>query len=329
MNLTSSHYQSVAIAGAGGFIGSAVSLELNRNGILVRNGYRSEKGRLSAENAFRLDIARRSIDPGFLQNAHVLVHAAGPAHVSVLNERQFRADTLDGGRWLFERAIAAGVRRIVLVSSCKAGYEFGQNVSEVNVDEPKDVYGKVKLELEQVLVSLAEPAGVEWVIFRPALVYGVGVKGNLAAWLMRARNPLLPRLPSAGYRSMVSATDLARAIRLGCNHPSAAKCRFYVSDGIDYSVSAIDAAIRAELGLRFPPIQVQWLWKLLARLGDVAALSGVDIGFDSARFAKFTTTATCSAGFLRAQLGWQPRETFFQLLPSMLLSQLSMETPKV
>lgn len=321
MNTVTLTCPSVAVTGASGFIGSMVSSELSQSGLCVRNGYRNEVA--ARHNSFKIDLGRKLVAHGFLDGAQVLVHAAGPAHTSLPEERRFRIETIDGGRWLFEKAVAAGVKRIVLVSSCKAGYEFGEGVSESDIDRPGDIYGKVKLELEQMLVALAEMARVEWVIFRPALVYGIGVKGNLSAWFRRARNPLLPRFPSAGYRSMVSVADLATAIGLGCTHPNAANKRFYVSDGVSYSISEIDSAIRRGGGLRYSPIQLPWVWRLAARVGDIAAGAGMDIGFDGARLAKLTKTATCSATLLRAQLSWHPTTTFYEQLPSMLAVQSS------
>ena len=76
-------------------------------------------------------------------------------------------------------------------------------------------------------------------------------------------------------------------------------------------------------GLRYSPIQLPWVWRLAARVGDIAAGAGMDIGFDGARLAKLTKTATCSATLLRAQLSWHPTTTFYEQLPSMLAVQSS------
>ena len=50
---------------------------------------------------------------------------------------------------------------------------------------PTDAYGRSKLEAEQGLDTMA----IDWVALRPVLVYGPGVKGNMAALLRLAQSP--------------------------------------------------------------------------------------------------------------------------------------------
>ncbi len=99
---------------------------------------------------------------------------------------EFRRTNTAGTEHLARCAAAAGVKRLVYVSSIKVNGEEtvgGHSYTELDTPSPQDPYGISKWEAEQALHRVAEETGLEVVIVRPPLVYGAGVKGNFAQML--------------------------------------------------------------------------------------------------------------------------------------------------
>lgn len=308
-------FPNIAITGASGFIGSVLCHKMIASGI----PFKASSSSAEKNDCYHMCLRTQRLSPGFFTGSDVLCHVAGVSETRGITERVYREITVDGARWLFQAAVDAGIKRIVLVSSCKAGFEFGTQVSELAPDSPESDYGKTKLEQESVLKELATANGVEYVIFRPSLVYGEAVKGALRTWIRRARYPI-PPFPAGGTRSLVSTNDLVSALLLGVAHPYAANQLFYVSDDKEYKVDEMDAAIRACVQAPLRISGFSSFWRSLAVAGDVAKLASIDIGMDSQRFQILTKPSTCSSRHLSTTLGWQPRDSFYSMLPQIVRS---------
>ena len=77
--------------------------------------------------------------------------------------------------------------------------------------QPIDAYGRSKLAAEQGLAAL----DLDWVALRPVLVYGAGVKGNMAALVRLARSRLpLPFGGLTARRSLLALDNLVAGDRL-------------------------------------------------------------------------------------------------------------------
>ena len=145
-----------------------------------------------------------------LAGVDAVIHSAGIAHaMSGVPEDDYRLLNTEATIRLAQAAQRAGVRRFVFLSSIRA--QCGPVEDEVQTEsmEPKpvDAYGRSKLAAEQGLATL----DLDWVALRPVLVYGPGVKGNMAELirLARSRLPLpfggLDRAPLAARRSTISS----------------------------------------------------------------------------------------------------------------------------
>lgn len=119
-----------------------------------------------------------------LQAADVVVHAAafmefwGPDDLFV--ERNLRPT-----RALYEAAVAAGVKRFVLLSaaSVSTGTEHPSVVDETSdTGRPNIAYSRVKLRTEQELLALPH-GGTALVILRPPFLWGHGTAGNLQGFV--------------------------------------------------------------------------------------------------------------------------------------------------
>jgi nucleoside-diphosphate-sugar epimerase len=187
----------------------------------------------------------------------------------------FREVNVEGTANLAKHAAAAGVKRFIFLSSIKVNGEFsGLGAPFISSDEPapEDPYGVSKNEAEQALKEICAETGMEFVIIRPPLVYGPGVKANFLSmlkWLSRG----VP-LPLGGIRknkrSLVYLDNLVDLIRVCIEHPNAANQSFLVSDNHDVSTyellantaSALNAPLRL---LNIPPKWLGFAGKLLGK----------------------------------------------------------------
>lgn len=240
-----------------------------------------------------------------LTGVDAVIHTA--AQVRVIRDTSsdplsaFRAVNVTGTLSLAQQAASAGVRRFVFISSVKVnGEETGRGNAFTFGDAPlpQDAYGISKTEAEAGLKAISAETGMEFVIIRPPLVYGPGVKGNFAA-MMRAVARGLP-LPFGAVtdnrRSLVGLDNLADLIVTGIDHPAAANQTFLVSDGEDLSTADLLRRLGAAMGkptrlFNIPP----------ALLGATAALIGKRaVAQRLLGNLQVDISHTCSA------LGWKP-----------------------
>jgi len=241
------------VIGATGFIGNALSECLTRNGVdVVATGRGVENTSSIQYTWITLDLPNPPPQSAF-ENVDVVFHLAAKAH-SVSEARQdpalYDAVNHQGARVVAEAASRAGVRRLVLMSSVKAIKPPALGpVAEDALGWPTDPYGRSKRQAEEAVLHIAQSGGCEAVVLRPALVYGPGVRGNLASVmtaLERGRKPPLPHVQNR--RSMVGLEDLVTATLLSARHPAAAGQRYVVTDGEVYSTDRIIDALAAAVG---------------------------------------------------------------------------------
>lgn len=248
----------VLVTGANGFVGFALCARLRKNGVSVREAVRTLNLHPSGAEAVAIGSLSSETDwTAALRNVEQVVHLA--ARVHVMNERssdpltEFRHANVEGTANLARQAGAAGVRRIVFLSSIKVNGEFTQEGRPFTADDdpaPKDPYGVSKHEAEQVLREIAADTGMEVVIIRPPLVYGPGVKANFESmmrWLARGV-PLPLAAVTENRRSLVAMDNLVDLVVTCLSHPAAANQTFLVSDGEDLSTADLLRRIGVALG---------------------------------------------------------------------------------
>ena len=212
-----------------------------------------------------------------LQGVHSVVHCAARAHVlhetAVDPQAAFRLVNVDGTLNLARQAVAAGVKRFVFLSSIGVnGIQTapGESFSEADSPHPHNAYALSKWEAEQGLRRMADQTGLEVVIIRPPLVYGLGAPGNFGA-LMRAvqRGWLLPLGAVHNQRSLVALDNLVDFIIRCTTHPQAANQTFLVSDGQDMSTTELVRGMAHAAGrtARLLPVPVGALQAVATLLG--------------------------------------------------------------
>ncbi|MGR3990999.1 UDP-glucose 4-epimerase family protein [Pseudomonas sp. 1121_17] len=288
--------QRILLTGASGFVGAAVMQCLLDRGHQVVAALRQVPQTLDprAEVFHFAQLDGETPWQAGLAGVHTVIHSA--ARVHVMNDTEadplaaFRRVNVDATLNLARQAVAAGVRRLVFISSIKVNGEGTAKARPYAADDkpaPCDPYGISKQEAEDGLRKFARETGLEVVIVRPVLVYGPGVKANFLA-MMRWLDKGVP-LPFGAIdnrRSLVALGNLADLVATCAEHPAAANQTFLVSDGEDLSTTALLQRMASALGrparlLPVPGVLLQWTATALGKKALSHRLCGslqVDIG---------------------------------------------------
>ncbi|MGX5735328.1 NAD-dependent epimerase/dehydratase family protein [Bosea thiooxidans] len=270
----------ILLTGASGFVGPHVVAALLRAGCRLRLAQRWP-GRVpeGVEAVVTGDLSEPVDWSAALAGVDHVVHMAGLAHAGPgLDEALYRRVNTEATLELARAAAAAGVRRFVYLSSIKAlsGAFDGPPLAEDAEPVPADVYGRSKLAAERGLAGL----DLDWVALRPVLIYGPGVKANMAALLRLAQSPL--PLPFGGLkapRSLLAVENLAEAILFALTPACPAGRAYTVSDPEPISVAEMLTAMRAGLGrapglLPVPEPLLRMLARLVGREETFLKLAG-------------------------------------------------------
>ena len=234
----------VLVTGAGGFLGRAVCRHLQSQGVRVRALLRKTVAGPWDEVVVVADLADASLlSAGIFSGVDSVFHLAAIAH-NRATEADYQRNNVDACINIAKAALAAGVTNFVYVSSSKAVAEpYGRCADETFTDYPTDGYGLSKRKCEEALLAL--PGFSQLVIARPPLIYGPGVRDNLAMMLRLTDKGIFPPLPAlAAPRSMVAASDVARALLLLAREPRAHRNIYFVTDNQPYTMAAIARAMR-------------------------------------------------------------------------------------
>jgi nucleoside-diphosphate-sugar epimerase len=239
----------VALTGATGFIGRHLLADLQRRGWRVRILLRRPTALSGdATSAVVGDLTAPRNMAAALQGVDAVVHSAGVAHaMSGIPEDDYRALNTDATVALARAAHRAGAKRFVFLSSIRAqsGPASAGVLREDTPAAPTEPYGRSKLAAERGLAEL----DIDWVALRPVLVYGPGVKGNMAALLKLARAPWpLPLGSLKARRSLLAVDNLAAAVDLMLNAPAPLRRPLIVADRDAVTVADIVANLRAGMG---------------------------------------------------------------------------------
>jgi nucleoside-diphosphate-sugar epimerase len=220
-----------------------------------------------------------------LSGVDVVAHLAARVHVmhegSADPLAAFRRVNVEGTVQLARCAAAAGVRRLVFLSSVKVnGESSARPFTEADAPAPADAYGTSKWEAELALAALARDGAFEVVTLRPPLVYGPGVRANFLR-LMQAVVLGIP-LPLGAIdnrRSLVYLGNLVDAIVACLAHPDVADRTWLVSDGEDLSTPVLVRRLASALAVRprllpVPPAMLRVLGALIGKRAAVERLTG-------------------------------------------------------
>jgi len=278
------------VTGGSGFVGRALIPMLRGRGIEVRALARSDDAArvvgTAGATAVRGDLADEAALRAGLAGCDVVFHAA--AKVADWGPRaEFQRDTIDGTRRVADAARAAGVRRLVHVST--EAVLIGKGAPPMHgADEtwplprrPLGLYPWSKGRAEEVVRAANAPAaGFETVIVRPRFIWGKGdtqllprlagmVRDNKFVWIGGGRFPT----------STTHVRNVCQGLVLAAERGVAGET-YFVTDGAPIEFREFVTAMLRTAGVDASTVRSVPLWaaRLGAWLGEwtwrIGALAG-------------------------------------------------------
>lgn len=238
----------ILLTGATGFLGAALAEQLLQAGFRVRTPVRHRQGLPTGVEPVAFEGLEKPVQwTPLLSGVDAIIHAAAIAHIgpSVPEDLYRRVNTeatLD-----LARAAEGRVGRMIFISSIRAqsGAIARTLLDESLTPQPTDAYGRSKLAAEEGLAKL----NLMSASLRPPVIYGAGVKANMAALLRLARTRFpLPLGGLTAPRSIVSTENIASAVIHMLNKPVPLTGPYIVADPRPTSIAAMLRAMRSAMG---------------------------------------------------------------------------------
>jgi len=259
------------ITGGAGFIGSALSNALAKDGHTVRvldDLSSGDPARLAPEVHF----TRGSVTDvpklwTLLQRVDCVYHLAARVSVpeSVLYPMDYNNANVDGTIGLMQAMRDAGVRRVVLTSSGAVyGEQIRQPMREDSVPNPASPYAVSKLSAEYYVHTIGALWGMETVALRIFNAYGPGQ-------LPRASHPaVIPAIARQALgggsvivhgvgtqtRDFVYVDDVVSALIAASNAPNISRVTINIGSGVETSINDLLSAFQNVLGKELNVLRV-------------------------------------------------------------------------
>jgi ornithine--oxo-acid transaminase len=309
------------VTGASGFIGGHVARRLAEAGHRVRGLVRPTSHTAGLRQAGVQLVTGDLADPASIARAvtgcRFVVHCGALVSDWATREEITRVN-VDGTRHVAQAAAAAGVQRLVHLSSTDVyGHPGRGPIDESFRGGPwPNRYGESKLASESEIAAAAAETGLEAVVLRPATVYGPGsdeVIGQIARAIQGRHMLLIGR--GATNAGLLYVENLIDAILLALEHPAAVGQTFNLTDGLPVTWRRLTDDLAAGLGA--PPVRLSLPSGLAVRLG-----AGLEDGYRALRRTTGLTLPPLlsrqavgilardqdfSAQRARERLGWEPR----------------------
>ncbi len=298
----------VLLTGATGFIGRRIMRDLQAHGYDVLVALRSPA--MLPRGIAPIIVGDLGSNPHWepvLDCVDAVIHTAAIAHTHGISDSVYEQINTQATLDLANAAADAGVARFIFLSSIRAqsGPTSDRLLIEADPPHPTDAYGRSKLNAENGLALIRD---MDWVALRPVLVYGTGVKGNMARFMQLARMPIpLPFKNLTAQRSLVSLDNVSRAILTVLAYPRPLKRPLIVAEPTPLSIPDMIIAMRRGLN-RKPllfPVKQEWLEKVAhyTRKTDI--------------LERFTGSLIADSTALLS-LGWQPEQNTSEQLASLM-----------
>lgn len=309
----------IFVTGALGFIGAHFVERALDAGHAITGLYRGAEGE-KRELLRQFSARGAQLHPGdvldpdsyaaLLQGSECVCHFAAAFKGSGHSEEDFTRINVLGTERLLLAAAKAGVRRFVL---CSTAGIYGQSLEgltdETSPAKPWNSYERSKFGAEERLRELAGRLGVEYVILRPAVVYGPRDDRLLKLFRAAAKGRFPLFGPGLGRRHMVYVSDVADAFILGCTTAGAANQDMIIAGPEAVPLRKLlevlaDVVKRKRCGPRLPltPMLI-----LAALVEDASKLIGVSPPLYRRRMDFYRSDAAFNCTRAQLVMGWTPR----------------------
>lgn len=296
----------ILVTGASGFIGKALVNFLAENGYQVIAVVRHPKEIQSKKiEYFEVkDLMDLCHMPQAFIGVDVVVHLAGRAHIfkgGTSEQNEVTRVNVESTKLLADQSLASGVKRFIFISTIKVNGEEtqpGQKYKFSDIPAPKDMYSVSKYQAEKKLQEVCENSLLDYVIIRPPLVYGVGVKANFLQLVKLVKLGLpLPFGNIKNKRSFISLENLVDVIALCIGSQNVKNRVLLVSDGEDISISELLGLIAKALNVKLKLININ---------KNILVMAATVLGFRR-KMHSLTSSLCIDIGSSQELLGWTPK----------------------
>lgn len=242
--------RTIAVTGAGGFIGTAVCRQLAAQGDAVYALVGPRDAEIVAPAGIERDVRGSIADPGVLAEllrggVDAVVHLAGPPSVRASFDDPagyVHAHTV-GTANVLDACRTFAVGRCVYVSSAEVyGRPLRNPVDEDHRLDARSPYAAAKIGAEQLVRAFDHAYGTASTIVRPFSVYGPGMgqHGVIPAILRQLDAADAPRLNDVRpERDFCHVDDIARAIALATRAAHAQTTAINLGSGVGMSIGEL------------------------------------------------------------------------------------------
>ena len=308
----------IAVTGATGFIGrNFVELAASRGhriSAMHRPGTPAKRRlkvalQSSEVNLRASDVRDRRSLAAAMTDAECVIHFAAAFRESGVPDDYFLTINVAGTRNAIKAAAEQGAKRFVF---CSTAGIYGARIPGVTDESaranPANIYERSKVEAEEVVRTLSMSRGIEYVILRPAVVYGPYDDRLIKMFRAAARGRFPQFGPGEGRRHMIFVADVARAGLRACLSPAAAGQEMILAGPRAVPLREILSILARELhrsscGPRLPlwPMQA-----LAAMTEDTCGVLGIKPPIYRRRMDFYRNDAGFDCSHAFGVLGWKP-----------------------
>jgi nucleoside-diphosphate-sugar epimerase len=245
----------------------------------------------------------------------VLLHTAGIIHPNRVGE--FYEVNVKGTRNILDAAVAAQVRRAVMVSSNSPiglNPHSGHLFDESSPYRPYMNYGKSKMQMELAVEEVGRSGRIETVIVRPPWFYGVHQPPRQTLFFSMIREGKAPIVGSGNnLRSMAYVDNLCEGVLLAAYVERACGGVYWIADKRPYSMNEIVDTVERLLEEDFKLTVAHKRIRLPGLVSEVAMLADGTLqalGLYSQKIhvlSEMNKNIACSVARAEAELGYKPR----------------------
>jgi dihydroflavonol-4-reductase len=316
----------VLITGGTGFIGSRLGLRCLAGGHSVRilgqenTPAESANRKLLEEKGARIllaSVTQEELLPELLQGIDVVYHLAAAQHEVNVPDQRFRDVNVAGTANLLESSATAGVKRFVHGSTIGVyGAAMEGLIDENSSRDPDNIYGKTKLEGENVVLSFKEKLPV--VIIRIPETYGPGDRRLLKLFKAIQKGVFIMIGDGKNLHHPIYIDDLVDALFLAAEHPDAVGDIYVVAGKEPITTNEMVAEITRQVGGNIPGFRLPLspLLILAAVVEKTLQPFGIKPPIHRRRMDFFRKSYAFSQGKAEKILGFRPKVPFSEGIAS-------------